>query len=465
MEMNNTIEYSEKQEKIGSAICERVNNFFKGSYEKFDKSKVTEIAKIEDEDRRRIIHSVKVGLAITLVSFLYYLRPLYDGLFGQAGMSAVLTVVVVFEFSSVGALFSKCLNSGAATLVAGGLGVGAGYLARLCGDKGEAIVLGILVFLLAAASTYMRFIPSIKSKYDHGVVIFILTFTLVAILGYRVTEISILGHQRLSTIFMGGAICILVSVSVCPVWAGQDLHLLVSGNIDKLATFFLGYGDELSTDKIDKYLEDHKTVLDSKVNEESLANFAWWEPPHGEFRYNHPWEHYLELGVLTRECANHIQTLISTGYCINSKPQELESEFDLKIEPECKKLSTELGKALKELASATKGMTVPQLSAAQIHISNSKSAADELIIVLQNCSSLLLGPTKIDLGRIMPPLVTTSILVDVIECIERISASVDELSQKARFRKLDSSKDQKKLDDLHVVIDIKDELDAKQETL
>lgn len=54
--------------------------------------------KIGEEDPRRIVHSIKVGMALTLVSLFYYFRPLYDG-FGQAGMWAILTVVVVFEFT------------------------------------------------------------------------------------------------------------------------------------------------------------------------------------------------------------------------------------------------------------------------------------------------------------------------------------------------------------------------------
>ena len=45
-----------------------------------------------------MIHSLKVGLALTLVSLFYYFKPLYDG-FGFSTMWAVLTVVVVFEFS------------------------------------------------------------------------------------------------------------------------------------------------------------------------------------------------------------------------------------------------------------------------------------------------------------------------------------------------------------------------------
>ena len=57
---------------------------------------------------KKVIHGVKVGLSLLLVSFLYYMRPLYEGVGGNA-MWAVMTVVVVFE-STVGsylALFSS----------------------------------------------------------------------------------------------------------------------------------------------------------------------------------------------------------------------------------------------------------------------------------------------------------------------------------------------------------------------
>ena len=56
------------------------------------------IKNLGQDDPRRITHSLKVGLAVSLVSLFYYFDPLYDG-FGGSAMWAVLTVVVVFEFS------------------------------------------------------------------------------------------------------------------------------------------------------------------------------------------------------------------------------------------------------------------------------------------------------------------------------------------------------------------------------
>jgi len=92
----------------------------------------------------------------------------------------------------------------------------------------------------AAASTYTRFVPHIKARYDYGVLIFILTFSLVSVSGYRVEKILELAHQRLSTIMLGGAMCMLISIFVCPVWAGEDLHNLVVNNIENLASFLEG---------------------------------------------------------------------------------------------------------------------------------------------------------------------------------------------------------------------------------
>lgn len=59
---------------------------------------VNKVIKLGKDDPRRIIHSIKVGLALTMVSIFYYYQPLYDN-FGVSAMWAVMTVVVVFEFS------------------------------------------------------------------------------------------------------------------------------------------------------------------------------------------------------------------------------------------------------------------------------------------------------------------------------------------------------------------------------
>lgn len=62
-----------------------------------------QIVKTAKDDPRRATHSLKVGLTLTIVSLFYYVQPLYES-FGVSAMWAVMTVVVVFEFS-VGMFF------------------------------------------------------------------------------------------------------------------------------------------------------------------------------------------------------------------------------------------------------------------------------------------------------------------------------------------------------------------------
>ena len=92
----------------------------------------------------------------------------------------------------------------------------------------------------ASAATFSRFIPEVKARYDYGVTIFILTFSLVAVSSYRVEELIRLAHQRFSTIAIGVATCLFTAIFVCPVWAGEDLHNLAAANLDKLADFLEG---------------------------------------------------------------------------------------------------------------------------------------------------------------------------------------------------------------------------------
>ncbi|XP_058205397.1 aluminum-activated malate transporter 2-like [Rhododendron vialii] len=391
-----------------------------------------ETKKVGQDDPRRIIHSLKVGLALTLVSFFYYARPLYNG-FESSGMWAVMTVVVVFEFT-VGAVLSKSFNRGFATTLAGALGVGVNQLGSLVGEKEEPIILGLFVFLIAAASTYTRFYPHVKARYDYGVLIFILTFSLVSISGYKVDEIVELAHKRLSTVLLGCAICIIISIFVCPVWAGQDLHTLVATNLELLSNCLEGFGSDyfgVSRDgnstmeprEVESSIHGYKHVLNTRTTEESLANFARWEPGHGSFLFRHPWKQYLEIGVLTHQCAYHIEALSVYSNSEIQAPPELHR----KIQQPCMKMSLESGKALKELALAIKTFAPP--SSVGVHIESSKRAVDELKTVLEAVSR-----KGDDLLGMIPSLVVSSILTDIVKCVENIDESIHELSRQARFK-------------------------------
>ncbi|CAN1299748.1 Aluminum-activated malate transporter 10 [Linum perenne] len=172
-------------------------------------------------------------MALSVVSVFYYMRPLNDGVGGNA-MWAIMTVVVVFE-NTVGATIYKCLNRVFATSTAGFLALGVHWVANQSGHRLEPIITGVAVFILAFAVTFSRFIPTIKARFDYGCLIFILTFSYVTVSGYRVEQLFDLAHQRMATIIIGTSLVIIVAMFICPIWAGQELHSLLLRNMDKLA--------------------------------------------------------------------------------------------------------------------------------------------------------------------------------------------------------------------------------------
>ncbi|KAK6776560.1 hypothetical protein RDI58_027561 [Solanum bulbocastanum] len=415
--------------------------WFKSSHEKIF-AKIVGIAKqlktIAKDDPRRVIHSLKVGLSLTLVSLFYYFQPLYNS-FGVSTMWAIMTVVVVFEFS-VGATLGKGLNRGMATLLAGALGVGAHYLASATGKVMEPILLGLFVFLQACALTFIRFFPQVKARYDYGMLIFILTFCLVSISGFRVDEIVDMAHKRISTILMGASVCVIVSIVVCPVWAGEDLHKLVAQNMEKLGKFLEGFGDEIfkssediTESKVTKTsLIEYKSVLNSKNTEDTLANFAKWEPGHGQFKYRHPWKQYLKIGGLIRQCACRIDAL--NAY-INSEIKAPEEIREM-IKETSMKMSIECGKALKELSKSMRKMNLP--ISADEHVTNAKNSAKKLNALLK---SRINNWEEINLLQVIPLATIASILTDIVNCVEEIGQGVNELASLANFKTTKSCKE------------------------
>ncbi|KQJ82561.1 aluminum-activated malate transporter 1 [Brachypodium distachyon] len=387
------------------------------------------VGRIAREDPRRVAHSFKVGLALTLVSVLYYVTPLFKG-FGVSTLWAVLTVVVVMEYT-VGGTLSKGLNRAFATLVAGFIAVGAHQVANRCGTQGEPIILAAFVFLLASAATFSRFIPEIKAKYDYGVTIFILTFSLVAVSSYRVEELIQLAHQRFSTIVVGVFTCLCTTIFVFPVWAGEDLHKLSAGNLDKLAQFLEGmesecFGENSTIENLESktFLQVYKSVLNSKATEDSLCNFAKWEPGHGKFGFRHPWSQYQKIGALCRQCASSMEALASYVITLQkSQYPEANPELSLKVRTACSEMSSDSAKALRELSTAIRTMTVP--SPANITMSAAITVAKGLRSELSQDMALL---------QVMHVAVTATLLSDLVTTIKKIAESVDNLARLAHFK-------------------------------
>ncbi|CAI8592824.1 unnamed protein product, partial [Vicia faba] len=293
------------------------------------------IKEISQDDPRRFIHSFKVGLALVLVHILHHFRPSFYG-FGDNIIWAVLTVVIVLELS-VGATIGKGFNRMFATGLAGALGVASNEITTLCGDKGKVVMTSIFIFVIAERVTFMRFSPKLKARYDYGMIIFILTFCLVSLSDVSGHELLEMAYERLLTIIIGSSIAITVCIFIYPVWIGKDLHNMIAGNIEKVADFLEGFGDEYfnnlenSEDENDKeFLHKYKRVLSSKSTEETMADLARWEPRHDRFRFRHPWKQYLKIGNLTRFCAYKVEAL--SEYLQHSKTPY---EFRSRIQESC----------------------------------------------------------------------------------------------------------------------------------
>ncbi|KAL3630791.1 hypothetical protein CASFOL_023775 [Castilleja foliolosa] len=297
------------------------------------------------------------------------------------------------------ATLSKCVNRAIGTVLAGALGVGVHWVASQSGDKFEPVILQFSVFLLAAAATFSRFIPSIKERFDYGTMIFILTFSLISVSGYR----CVADYFR------------------------DD----VKDNAKN---------DEASS----KLLHGYKCVLNSKATEESLANLARWEPSHGSFSFGHPWKEYIKVGASLRSCAYCIEALNGSITSETKVPDFLKKHFS----KFCLILSANSSAVLKELAITIATMT--KSSKIDHTVKEMKIAVQELQNAVASLSKQPIGSTKpgngigkgnanptgtaVTLVEIIPLVTVSSLLIDIAARIEKIVETVNGLAAKAEFR-------------------------------
>ncbi|TYH22621.1 hypothetical protein ES288_A04G143700v1 [Gossypium darwinii] len=333
---------------------------------------VSKLKKLGQDDPRKVIHSLK---------------PLYDS-FGVSATFAVITILFVLEFS-VGVI------RGLATLLAGAPAVGAHHLANLSGCIGEPIVLGFFVFLQSGVFTFARFFPKNNARYDYGLLIFTLTFVFISVSGYQDDEILELAYKRLSTMLLGSFTCIIVSIMVFPVWAGEDLRILIASNMEKLGSFL---EDALVSElkAKDKKSFGFFLVLISDIKSLRLVIVIFRLILQDGNRCM-----YLKIRALIRRCAYRIESL--NGH-LNSGIQA-KAEIPSKNQRDM------------EFALSIKTMMKP--FPADIHIQNSKSAAKSL-----NSLQIIFVP-------VAP---VDSLLIDVVNCTQEIAEAVHELTSIVNFK-------------------------------
>ncbi|GMI66532.1 aluminum-activated, malate transporter 12, quick-activating anion channel 1 [Hibiscus trionum] len=389
---------------------------------------LTEI-KSNRQGMRKVIHSIKAGIALVLVSLLYLLDPLYTQV-GQNGMWAIMTVVLIFEFYA-GATLSKGINRGIGTLLGGGLGCLAAALAQAVGGAGKAVIVAITVFIFGAAATYSRQVPNIKRKFDYGAMVFILTFNLVVVSGLRAKQVLEIARDRLSTIAMGFAVCLFVSLLVFPIWASDELHDSLVSRFEHLATSLQGFCEEyfgnVDEDEKKKISVDFsskcKSVLHTKMKDETLVNFARWEPWHGKFGFFYPWGKYLKIGEDLRDLATII---LSLKACLMHS-SESSTRRRLAKEP-CEAIVAQLARMLRELGESVKRMK--KCESEDKIVSKLKTVRQEVRLIANLSTVGMNHLEKID-GLGIASFVCS--MMEMVEKMEELAKQVEQLGQLCGF--------------------------------
>ncbi|XP_062204590.1 aluminum-activated malate transporter 9-like [Phragmites australis] len=173
------------------------------------------------EDANRVAFAFKVGLAMLLVSLLVLVgEPLR--LFGTNIIWSILTVAIMFEYT-VGATLNRGFNRAVGSVIAEVVAIMVIRVALSSGSVAEPYIIGLGIFVVGAATSFMKQLPAL-APYEHGFRVILFPYCLIIVSGYRMGNPIATALDRLYSIAIGGVLALLVNVLVFPAWAGEQLH-------------------------------------------------------------------------------------------------------------------------------------------------------------------------------------------------------------------------------------------------